>query len=337
MVTTTDGSEANRRLNEAKLSLVIPCYNEEEVLPILFGRLGVAATWPCDHEIVLIDDGSRDRTWELIREQNAKDPRWKGVRLARNFGHQIALWTGLQQASGNVIAVLDADLQDPPEILPQFLEKWQEGFDVVFAIRKKRKEGPIKRCAYYLYYRMLAFLSEIDIPLDSGDFCVMDRRALDAMLASNEQVPFIRGLRAWVGFRQIGLPFEREKRAAGNVKYTFRKLMKLGLDGIVSFSTRPLRLATYMGFIVSGTAFLGVLVTLLQRIFAEQFAQIGLKPVPGFATTVMAVLFLGGVQLLCLGILGEYVGRIYDNVKGRPLTVVSERLGLGDGNQGPRS
>jgi dolichol-phosphate mannosyltransferase len=311
------------------LSLVIPCFNEEEVLPLLYERLAAAAReWRVRYEVILVDDGSRDRTWGLIADISAKDPRWKGVRLARNFGHQIALWTGLQRASGNVIAVLDADLQDPPEILRNFLAKWAEGFDVVYAVRTKRKEGPFKRLAYHLYYRILAFLSEIDIPLDSGDFCVMDRAVLDAILSSREQAPFVRGLRAWAGFRQTALAYERDKRAAGEVKYTFRKLVQLGMNGILSFSTRPLRLATYFGFIVSATAFLGTVFTLLQRIFAAQFQQIGLGPVPGFATIVIAVLFLGGVQLLCMGILGEYVGRIYENVKGRPLTVIRESVGL---------
>jgi dolichol-phosphate mannosyltransferase len=319
-----------RTLDERTLlSLVIPCYNEEEVLPLLYERVTTAAAkWGARYEVILVDDGSRDRTWELIADINRRDGRWKGVRLARNFGHQIALWTGLQRASGDVVAVLDADLQDPPEILPQFLAKWTEGFDVIYAVRTKRKEGPVKRLAYFLYYRALAFLSEIDIPLDSGDFCVMDRAVLAAILSSKEQVPFVRGLRAWAGYRQTALSYERDKRAAGEVKYTFRKLVQLGLNGIFSFSTRPLRLATYFGFFVSVTAFLGAMFTLLQRIFAGWFQSIGLAPVPGFATIVIAVLFLGGVQLLCIGILGEYIGRIYENVKGRPLTVIRESVGV---------
>jgi glycosyltransferase involved in cell wall biosynthesis len=329
-------SAASRTLDrQTTVSLVIPCYNEQDVLPLLFDRVtAAAATWGAKYEALLVDDGSRDGTWDLITELHAKDARWKGVRLARNFGHQIALWTGLQRADGHVVAVLDADLQDPPEILARFLAKWAEGFDVIYAVRTKRKEGPAKRLAYFLYYRALAFLSEIDIPLDSGDFCVMDRAVLAAILPSKEQVPFIRGLRAWAGFRQTALAYERDRRAAGEVKYTFRKLVQLGLNGIFSFSTRPLRLATYFGFLVSGTAFLGAIFTLLQRVFAAQFERIGLGPVPGFATIVIAILFLGGVQLLCLGILGEYVGRIYENVKGRPLTVVRDIVGLAERREG---
>lgn len=323
------GTNPRRLTPEITISIVIPCYDEHEVLPLLFERLESAIkTWNVAFEVILIDDGSRDNTWELITERNRIDPRWKGIRLARNFGHQIALWTGLEFATGDVIAVLDADLQDPPEILPRFFEKWEEGFDVIYAVRQKRKEGLIKRSAYFIYYRILRMLSEIDIPLDSGDFCVLDRKALQAMLSSNEQVPFVRGLRAWVGFNQTALAYDRDKRAAGEAKYTFRKLMQLGVNGILSFSTRPLRLATYLGFIVSATAFLGVVFALVQRIFSEQFARIGWGPVPGYTNIVIAVLFLGGVQLLCLGILGEYIGRIYANVKGRPLTVISERIGI---------
>jgi dolichol-phosphate mannosyltransferase len=329
-MTPADATDPPRPPAEQTLiSVVIPCFNEEEVLPLLFERVSAAASsWGCPFEVILVDDGSTDGTWQAMADLNRRDGRWKLVRLARNFGHQIALWSGLRHAAGNVVAVLDADLQDPPEILPKFFARWREGYDVVYAVRQKRKEGPVKRLAYFLYYRTLAFLSEIDIPLDSGDFCVIDRRVLTAMLATQEQAPFVRGLRAWVGFRQTGLTYERDARAAGEVKYTFRKLVELGLNGIFSFSTRPLRLATYLGFLVSVTAFLGVIFTLFQRVFAEQFARVGLAPVPGFATTVIAILFLGGVQLLCLGILGEYVGRIYENVKGRPVATISETRGL---------
>lgn len=321
---------SGRRLDSSVLvSLVIPCFNEDEVLPLLIERVIAAAEfWGCRYEVILVDDGSTDRTWDIISEQHVHDNRWKGIRLARNFGHQIALWTGLQKATGDVIAVIDADLQDPPEILAQFLEKWEEGYDVVYAVRRNRKEGPHKRFAYYLYYRLLRFFSEIKIPLDSGDFCVMDRQVLDAMLASNEQTPFVRGLRAWVGFRQTALTYDRDRRAAGEVKYTFRKLLQLGLNGILGFSTRPLRLATYLGLVVSATAFIGVMFTMIQHFWPLLFQHIGLPPSRDYPATVIAILFLGGVQLLCLGILGEYVGRIYENVKGRPLTVVRDCAGI---------
>lgn len=327
-----DGAASSRRLSQDTLiSVVIPCYNEQEVLPLLYSRLSAAAkNWPAPYEVILVDDGSRDRTWEMMTDIHRRDPRWKMLALARNFGHQTALWAGLHLAQGQVIAVLDADLQDPPEVLPGFFAKWTEGYDVVYAVRQKRKEGLAKRTAYAAFYRILATLSDIPIPLDSGDFCVMDRRVLDVLKTMPEQSRFIRGLRAWVGFKQIALPYERDERAAGEVKYTFRKLMRLALDGLLSFSTHPLRLATYAGIAVSGLSFLMVVFTLLQRIFAVQFARWGLAPVPGFATIVISIFFLGGVQLLCLGILGEYLGRVYEDVKRRPMWTSRAALGVKD-------
>ncbi len=315
-----------------RVTIVIPCYNEQDVLPMLYERLDAAATaWNVDYDVILINDGSRDRTWSLMSEIHAKNPRWRMICLARNFGHQVALWTGLRAAAdgdGQIIVVLDADLQDPPEVLPRFFEQWAKGSDVVYGVREKRKEGPLKKIAYWAFYRMLSFLADIDMPLDTGDFCLMDRRVVSVITSVREFRPFIRGLRAWVGFEQTALPYERHARAAGEVKYTFRKLMGLALDGIFSFSTKPLRLAMWFGGIVSVIAFLGAVFTVLQRIFENQFAQIGLKPVPGFATQVVATLFIGGVQLFCIGILGEYIGRIYENVKGRPPSVVSKTLGV---------
>jgi polyisoprenyl-phosphate glycosyltransferase len=311
------------------LSVVIPCYDEEEVLPLLYNRLTEAArSWGVDYEVILVNDGSRDKTWQIMTQIHEADPRWKMVCLARNFGHQIALWTGLTVVSGDVVMVLDADLQDPPEIVPQFLKKWADGCDVVYGVRQKRKEFFLKRACYFVYYRILASLSEVEIPLDSGDFCLMDRRVVQIISSARDGRPFIRGLRAWIGFRQESLPYERGARAAGEVKYTFTKLVKLALDGILSSSIRPLRLATYVGLLVSVFAFLGTIFTLAQRIFAEQFARFGLRPVPGFATTVISILFLGGVQLLCVGILGEYIGRIYENVKGWPVSTVARTLGV---------
>lgn len=320
---------AEENAKEPLISVVIPCYNETDVLPLLFERLTTAAKeWNVRYEVIAIDDGSQDDTWKLLAQYHKQDPRWKVVRLARNFGHQIALWAGLKHVQGDAIVVLDADLQDPPEFVPTLLAKWREGFDIVFAVRRKRKESIFKRSAYFLYYRILAYLAEIDVPLDSGDFCLMDRQVVKAMTAVTEQQPFVRGLRAWVGFRQVGVPYERDARAAGEVKYTFTKLAGLALSGIFSYSTRPLRLATYLGLFVSIFAFMGAIFTFLQRIFADQFDAWGMPFVPGFATTVIAVLFIGGVQLVCLGILGEYVGRIFDNVRGRPQFVISDALGI---------
>jgi dolichol-phosphate mannosyltransferase len=318
------------------ISVVIPCYNEEEVLEQLFERVQRAASkWSANYEVVMVDDGSTDSTPDMLRDLHARDARWKSIQLGRNFGHQTALWAGLQHARGDVVAVLDADLQDPPEVVDRFLEKWREGYDVVYAVRQKRKEGLLKRGAYALFYRVLERLSEIHIPLDSGDFCVVDRSVLDVLAPITEQEPFVRGLRAWVGFRQIGVPYERERRAGGEVKYTFRKLMQLALNGIFSFSTRPLRIATVLGLTVCMFAFVSIVAFALQRLFPGAFEAIGVPLVPGFWATIVAILFLGGVQLFCLGILGEYVARIYNNVKGRPQYTVRALTGIAPPRERP--
>lgn len=312
-----------RRLHQRTLvSLVIPCFNEEAVLPLLFERIQEACeSWECRYEVILVDDGSVDSTWELLQQFHDQDERWKAIRLSRNFGHQLALWTGLQRAEGDVIVVLDADLQDPPEVIAQFLAKWEKGYQVVFAVRQKRKENWLKRCAYSVYYRLLRLLSETDIPLDAGDFCLMDRRVLQALMTCNEQQPFIRGLRAWVGFRQTGLVYERAGRAAGEVKYTLSKLMKLGFDGIFGFSTRPLRIATWLGALFTGLAAVGLLLAIFQYFFA-------LSSIPDYLIIVLAIFFLGGVQMISIGILGAYIGRISQDVKNRPLTIVGDSYGF---------
>jgi len=311
------------------LSVVIPCYNEQDVLPQLLGRVRAAAeTWGEPFEVILVDDGSTDETWDLIAGMHRLDPRFKGIRLARNFGQQIAITAGLRHASGDAVMHVDADLQDPPEQLQQFIDKWREGYEVVYAVRVGRKENPLKRLCYRVFYRIQNKLADIRMPLDSGDFGLMDRKVVDLLNRMPERNRFVRGLRSWVGFRQTGVQVERAERAAGKVKYSFRQLLKLAHDGLFAFSTAPLRLATWLGFGVSVLAMLGVVFTFFQRVFAPWFASIGLGPVPGFATTVIAILFLGGVQLICLGIIGEYLGRIYDEVKGRPLWTTQQTLGL---------
>lgn len=313
----------------ATVTTVIPCYNEEQVLPLLFTRFAAAAAdWGMEWNVICVDDGSTDATWSILRDQAAADPRWRALSLARNFGHQTALSAGLYHADGDVVVVIDADLQDPPEELGRFLGKWREGYDVVYAVRRKRKEGMIKRLGYWAFYRLMARLVSIEIPLDSGDFCVMDRKVVDTLRLMPERNRFVRGLRAWSGFKQIGLEYERHARAAGEVKYTFRKLLKLAFDGIFSFSLVPLKLATWCGFFVSLLAFLGIVFTFMQRLFPRVFAAIGLEPVPGYATIVIAVLFMGGIQLTFLGILGEYLGRIFDEVKRRPAWVFRDSVGI---------
>ena len=306
-----------------QVTIVIPCYNEEDVLPLLFDRLTqVASRWPLRYTVLLVDDGSTDGTVALGREFHEQDSRWSMICLTRNFGHQAALWTGLQHADGDLVAVLDADLQDPPEVLEQMFQQWEAGYDIVYGIRTARKEGALKRFAYASFYRLLAYLSDVTIPLDAGDFCVMDARVLQTLLAISPRAPFIRGLRAWTGYRQIGVSYRRDVRAAGEVKYTLRKLFQLAFNGIVSFSSKPLRIATYLGLFVSLVSFVGVAYYLAQRLFTDSLA-----PVPGFAAIVIAMLFLGGAQLVCIGILGEYVARIPEALSGCASSIVLDWVG----------
>jgi glycosyltransferase involved in cell wall biosynthesis len=312
-----------------KISVIIPCYNEEAVLPQLFQRLAtVAKTWAMDYEIICVDDGSRDRTWELLKLQNKKDPRWRCLSFARNFGHQVAVSAGLFHATGDVVVIIDADLQDPPEEISRLLEKWGEGFEVVFAMRKKRRDPLVKRLLAWGFYRLLEKMTPLPMARDAGDFCLLDKKVVAVMNALPERSRYLRGLRTWCGFRQTSVEFDRAERAAGVPQYTFKKSFKLAMDGLFSFSATPLRLATHLGLWVSAFAFLGAVFTLLQKLFAAQFAKIGLAPGAGFPTIVISVLFLGGVQLICLGILGEYIGRIYEEVKGRPLWIIRDSAGL---------
>ncbi|HEY3762097.1 MAG TPA: glycosyltransferase family 2 protein [Verrucomicrobiae bacterium] len=320
---------------ENKISVIVPCYNEEAVLPQLFQRLGsVAVTWGMDFEIICVDDGSRDRTWELLTAQHKKDARWRCLSFARNFGHQTAVSAGLFHATGDAVVVIDADLQDPPEQIMRFIEKWREGYDVVYAVRQKRKENIFKRACYWAFYRLMSKLVLFEMPLDSGDFCLMNRRVVAALNAMPERNRFVRGLRAWSGFKQTGLVYERHARAAGDAKYSFFKLMKLARDGIFSFSTVPLALVTQTGMLISFVSFLGIVWTLASKIFNEFFAKHGFPPVQGFTTIVVSILFLGGIQMMCLGILGEYIGRIYDEVKRRPLWIIQDAAGIQPINMG---
>ncbi|RRR73278.1 MAG: glycosyltransferase [Candidatus Viridilinea halotolerans] len=306
---------------QVDLSVVVPAYNEEQNLPLLYERL-VAALDVLDlsYELIFVNDGSSDRTLDLLRELAQRDPRVLAVDLARNFGHQVAVSAGLDQSRGRGVVVMDADLQDPPEVLPAFIAKWREGYEVVYAIREQRKEGPLKRMAYHSFYRLLKRVSQIDIPLDAGDFCVMDRRVVELLNAMPERNRFVRGIRSWVGFRQTGLAYERHARHAGKPKYTLSKLIYLALDGLVSFSFLPLRLISLTGVAVS---FLSILIAIAYTI---QKLTIGLSP-PGFATLVVSIFFLAGIQLITIGVIGEYVGRIFEEVKRRPLYVVRKVWG----------
>jgi polyisoprenyl-phosphate glycosyltransferase len=308
------------------LSVIIPTLNEEANLPSLRARLIAAApAWQMPFEVVLVDDGSTDRTLPMLRDLHAQDPRFKYLSFSRNFGHQAAISAGLRYAAGDVAAILDADLQDPPEELSRLLAKWREGYQVVYGIRRKRKESLVKRSAYFLFYRLMAWMSSIDIPLDAGDFCIMDRVVVDHLNRLPERNRFVRGLRSWIGYRQIGVPYERQARFAGEVKYTLRKLIRLALDGIINFSYRPLEVVGAFGCLVAIGSFLGIVFFLLHRILDFKIFGYSPQDVPGFTSLILAVLFIGGVQLFTLGIFGEYIGRIFDEIKQRPHYIIQEQ------------
>jgi len=303
-----------------KYSLVIPVYNEEKTLPELYRRISELMDRLDDQaELILVNDGSKDRSLQLLRDLHERDPRVCYLSLARNFGHQIAVTAGLNYVRGEVIVILDADLQDPPELIPDMVEKWRQGYHVVYAKRTQRqKESWFKRFTAYVFYRLLKQLADVDIPTDTGDFCLMDRQVVDVLNSMPERDRYIRGMRSWIGFQQTAVYFERHPRFAGEVKYTFSKSLSLAINGLVSFSKVPLRISTYVGLLAAVAAiFMGLLV-IYWRIFVPQ------SPLTGFTIILVAIFFLGAVQLVSIGILGEYIGRIYEEVKGRPLYTLSE-------------
>ena len=306
------------------LSVVVPCFDEEAVIRETHRRLvAILETVPeLDFELVYVDDGSRDATLKVLREHQHADARVRVLALSRNFGHQIAVTAGLRQAAGQVVVIIDADLQDPPEVIPEMLDRWREGVDIAYGVRTGRDgETVFKRWTASAYYRLLDRLTNISIPLDTGDFRLLDRAVVDAFLTMPERDRFVRGMVAWTGFRQEPVPYRRAARAAGETKYPIRKMVRLAMDGIVSFSLAPLRLATWLGFLALGLAAAGIAYAVVLRLFTAAW-------VPGWSLLLISILFLGGVQLVVLGILGEYVGRIYGEVKRRPLYLVKERLGF---------
>jgi len=306
------------------LTVVIPCMNEAEVLRDTNQRLvTVLERAPVDFEIIYVDDGSTDSTPDLLRQLQTQNPRVRVVRFSRNFGHQIAITAGLEHASGDAVAIIDADLQDPPEVILEFLVKWLDGYDVVYGVRAERDgETRFKLWTAKFFYRFISRLSDTRIPLDTGDFRLLDRRVVDSLLSMPERDRFVRGMVSWLGFSQVGVPYRRAPRAAGTTKFSFFKMVRFALDGIFSFSILPLRLATWTGFAASAVAIFGVIIVLL-----DTFLHVP-GMVKGWSSTVIAVLFIGGVQLICIGIIGEYVGRIYGESKRRPLYVVRERMGF---------
>src|SRR5262245_325679 len=302
--------------HQPELSVVIPVFNEEENITVLHSRLtAVLEGIHVDYEIIFVDDGSNDDSLHQLQNLSVKDKRVLVVELARNFGHQVAISAGLDFARGQAVAVMDADLQDPPEVLPEFITKWQNGYDVIYAIREDRKESCFKRSSYTLFYRLLHRVANIDIPLDSGDFCVMDRRVVELLKSMPERSRFIRGIRSWVGLNQVGVPFERHARYAGQSKYTFARLILLALDGLISFSYVPLRFISFLGLSVSCLSIFLAIFYFVKKLFY------GLSP-PGFATLVVSIFFLAGIQLITMGVIGEYVGRIFEEAKRRPLYVL---------------
>lgn len=309
--------------NDPVLSVVAPCFNEEGVLQELYRRIstvldGAGESW----ELVLVNDGSRDRTAEIMRELHAANPRVKVVDFARNFGHQVAVTAGMDYARGDAVVLIDADLQDPPEVILDLLAKWREGYEVVYAVRAARKgETWFKEFTAKAFYRVICSITDINIPMDTGDFRLMDRKVVEALKSMREKHRFMRGMSVWVGFRQVGVNYVRAERYAGETKYPLKKMLKFAMDGITSFSYFPLQMATYVGFVSAALAILGIVVTIVLRLTGSHAFY-------GQATTLVAVLFLGGVQLIFLGIIGEYLGRIYDEVKGRPLYIVREALGF---------
>jgi len=300
-------------------TVIAPIYNELENIPELYPRLRevmdrTGEPW----ELILVDDGSSDGSTEVIRKLAETDPRVRPVIFARNFGHQIAVTAGVDYSRGDAVIIIDADLQDPPEVILKLIDKWREGYEVVYAVREERQgESWFKRVTASLFYRIIFRITDVDMPLDAGDFRLMDKKVITVLQQMREKHRFLRGMSAWVGFKQVGVSYKRQARHAGETKYPFSKMVKLALNAVTSFSYFPLQLATYIGFISAGISVLAIPVVVLARLITG-------SALVGQATTLIIVLFFGGVQLISLGIIGEYIGRIYDETKNRPLYIVAD-------------
>jgi glycosyltransferase involved in cell wall biosynthesis len=307
------------------VSVIVPCFNEEETIEACHQRLssvleGIAE----NYEIVYIDDGSKDKTAQILQRLHEADSRVVVLRLSRNFGHQAAVSAGLDLTHGDAVVIIDADLQDPPELIPKFLELWRSGYQVVYGVRETRKgESGFKLWTAKTFYRVINTLSEIEIPLDTGDFRLIDRAVVEAFRRMPERHRLLRGMSSWIGFSQVGLHYHRSERFAGHTKYPLKKMITLALDGIVSFSTVPLRMVTFVGFAAAFLAFLGIVYSFAVRLFTHSW-------VPGWAISFIGMLFMSGTQMLCIGILGEYIGRIYTESKQRPLYLLREVLRVSD-------
>ncbi len=311
-------------------SVIVPMYNEEEVIPETYRRLTkVMDDINESYEIIFINDGSRDNTKAMLSELCKTDKRVKMIDFARNFGHQIAITAGMDYAAGDCMVIIDGDLQDPPELIPDMIEIWRSGFDVVYGKRKSRQgETFFKKFTAKIFYRLLGKLTDVDIPVDTGDFRLIDRKVCEALKQLPERSRYVRGLMSWVGFKQTAIEFERSERFAGETKYPLKKMLKLAMDGIMSFSYKPLRIASYLGTFLSLASFLYLIFVLLQKLIFPESAQ------SGWASIIAVSLFFNGIILLMLGIIGEYIGRIYDEAKGRPLYIISELKNMED-RKGP--
>ena len=300
-------------------TVIVPVFNEKDCLDELYHRVCKVMDQTKDSwELILVDDGSTDGSTEIIRNFAKDDTRVRPVIFARNYGHQIAVTAGMDYSSGDAVAVIDADLQDPPEVILDLIAKWKEGYQVVYAVRAEREgETKFKLITASLFYRLIYKITDVKIPMDTGDFRLLDRKVVEVMNSMRERQRFLRGMSAWVGFRQAGVPYKRAARYAGSTKYPFKKMLKLAMTAITSFSYFPLQMATWVGIFLSAVSFLLLVVMIILRIAQSDFLT-------GQAATLIAIIFLGGIQLICLGILGEYIGRIYDEVKGRPLYTTIE-------------
>ena len=304
-----------------ELSIIIPLYNEAANIPELYRRLQ-ATPLPASTEILVIDDGSQDQSLQLIRDLQSTHNNLRYISFARNFGHQIAVTAGLHFAQGSAVIIMDGDLQDPPELIPQMLEQWRAGYKVVYGQREQRQDAYLKRLFAYYFYRLLRSLSEVDIPTDTGDFCLMDQEVVQLLNQTPEKNRYIRGLRAWVGFPQTAITFKRPNRYAGEAKYTFKKSLALAIQSILAFSTIPLKLSTYLGLFAAIAAIIMMGLTLYWRIVEQSDRLVG------FTLITVAIFFLGAVQLICIGILGAYIGQIYEEVRNRPLYTIKEMSGF---------
>ncbi len=306
-----------------RYSVVVPVYNEEEVARESYKRLkNVMDSTGEAYELIFVNDGSRDKTEEIITEICSEDPNVRLINFSRNFGHQTAITAGMDNSSGQAIVVIDADLQDPPEVILQMIERWKEGYDVVYGRRAKRKgETVFKKLTAKMFYRFLRSMTSVDIPVDTGDFRLIDRKVCDVMSSLTEKNRYVRGLVSWVGFRQTAVTYVREERFAGETKYPLKKMLKFAMDAITTFSYKPLKLSIYIGFMVAFASFLYLLIVLYLRLFTD-------AAVAGWASTLAVSLIFNGVTLMMLGIIGEYIGRIYDEVKNRPLYIIREKIGF---------